>query len=228
MTSTAILIPARYGSTRFPGKPLVTLNNIPMIRMVYERARKSGFDTYVLTDDVRIANKFEPHQVYIDVEEYENGTERCAGAVISRKFNDYDQFINVQGDMPDVTVEMIEAAERMLQHYPVTTVITQMPDEQLDNPNSVKLVKAHDNVLWCGRGMKGYGDWHLGVYGYRKDALMAYLHLKITREERIEKLEQLRWLKNGWQIGCSSVQFNGIEINTPEDVDAWHHNKHFQ
>lgn len=221
MTSTAILIPARYGSTRFPGKPLATLNGIPMIRMVYERCRKAGHDVYVLTDDLRIAEKFEPHQVIIDLEDYDNGTERCAGAVAMRTLDDYDQFVNVQGDMPDVTQEMIEKCILSLKHYPVSTVFTRMPEELQQDPNSVKMVRAGDQALWFGRGMTGYGDWHLGVYGYCKDALLAYLQLNVSKEEQVEKLEQLRWLKNGWQIGCSSVYFNGVEINVPEDVILW-------
>jgi len=222
MTSTAILIPARYGSTRFPGKPLIALDNIPMIRRVYERCRKTGHDVYVLTDDKRIADKFEHHQVIIDIKDYENGTERCAGAVAMRTLDDYDQFINVQGDMPDVTSELIEKAEWHLKNYCVTTVFTQMPKELQNDPSTVKLVRAGDQALWFGRGMTGYGDWHLGVYGYRKAALQAYNQLRIEQEELVESLEQLRWLKNGWQIGCLSVQFNGVEINSPEDVDAWH------
>ena len=224
MKSTAILIPARYGSTRLPGKPLIALDNIPMIRRVYERCRKTGFDTYVLTDDVRIAEKFEPHQVIIDLEDYDNGTERCAGAIAMRTLDDYDQFVNVQGDMPDVTVEMIEKCVFSLIHYPVSTVFAKMPEEEQNNPNSVKMVRAGDQALWFGRGMTGYGEWHLGVYGYRKNALQCYPNLQIEKEERIEKLEQLRWLKNGWQIGCLSVYFKGVEINTPEDVLLWKYN----
>ena len=221
MTSTAILIPARYGSTRFPGKPLVALDNIPMIRRVFERCRKTGLDTYVLTDDNRIADKFEPHQVIIDKADYDNGTERCAGAVAMRTLDDYDQFVNVQGDMPDVTSELIEKCIASLSQYEVSTVYTTMPSKMQNDPNSVKMVRAGDQALWFGRGMTGYGEWHLGVYGYRKEALQAYPHLLVEAEERIEKLEQLRWLKNGWQIGVQSVYFNGVEINTPEDVETW-------
>jgi 3-deoxy-manno-octulosonate cytidylyltransferase (CMP-KDO synthetase) len=221
VTSSAILIPARYGSTRFPGKPLVALNNIPMIRRVFESCHKTGYDVYVLTDDVRIAEKFEPHQVIIDVADYDNGTERCAGAVAMHTLDDYDQFVNVQGDMPDVTQEMIHRCIASLTEYEVSTVYTEMTEEQQNDPNSVKMVRAKDQALWFGRGMTGYGDWHLGVYGYRKHALQAYPNLQIEQEERIEKLEQLRWLKNGWQIGCLSVYFNGVEINTPEDVETW-------
>lgn len=221
MKSTAIFIPARYGSTRFPGKPLVELGGTPMIQRVFNACSNAGFDTYVLTDDQRVADLIPNKRVYIDKEDYENGTERCAGAVLGRQFDDYEQFINVQGDMPDVTVDMIQKAVIMLNYYSVTTLCTQMPEEKLNDPNTVKLVRAKDQCLWFGRGMTGYGDWHLGVYGYTKTALKTYLQLIETREERIEKLEQLRWLKNGWQIGVLPVEFNGIEINTPEDAEKW-------
>ena len=221
MKSTAILIPARYGSTRFPGKPLALLDNVPMIKRVFDASSKSGLPTYVLTDDTRIADVFEQHQVIIDLAEYENGTERCAGAVAMRTLDEFDQFINVQGDMPDVTINMIAKAQLQLKYYPVSTVFTDMPEEQQNDPNSVKMVRAGDQALWFGRGMTGYGLWHLGVYGYTKNALQCFPNLQIEQEERVEKLEQLRWLKNGWQIGCSSVYYNGVEINAPEDVKTW-------
>ena len=123
--------------------------------------------------------------------------------------------------MPDVTPELIEKTEWHLKNYSVTTVFTQMPEEKQNDPGSVKMVRAGDQALWFGRGMTGYGDWHLGVYGYRKNALQQYNHLRVEKEELVESLEQLRWLKSGWQIGCLSVQFNGTEINTPEDVETW-------
>ena len=227
MTSSAILIPARYGSTRFPGKPLVALDNIPMIRRVYERCRKTGLDTYVLTDDMRIFNLFGASCCWIEQADYANGTERCAGAVKNEFFSKYDQFVNVQGDMPDVTVEMIEKCiEHLSYNSAVSTVYTDMPTDMQDDPNSVKMITAYPNkALWFGRGLTGYGEWHLGVYGYKRNALLTYPNLKVTQEETTEQLEQLRWLKSGWQIGCSSVQFNGVEINSPEDVETWQQKK---
>lgn len=221
--TTAILIPARYGSSRYPGKPLTLLNGKTMIERVVLTCKSSNLDTYVLTDNKTIAMAAQAAgaNVYIDSEYYENGTERCAGAIVSRKFNDYDQFVNVQGDMPDVTIEMIDKAITALHNYPVGTVYTNMPTNKQNDPNTVKMIRAGDQALWFGRGMTGYGDWHLGVYSYKKDALQQYMNLPIPKEEHIEKLEQLRWLKNCWQIGCYSVQFNGIEINTPEDAEEW-------
>ena len=222
MTSTAILIPARYGSTRFPGKPLCMLDSVPMIKRVYDACSASKIPTYVLTDDVRIASVFQNTSVIIDDTDYANGTERCAGAINLDYMKKYDQFINVQGDMPDVTLQMIERCVEWLKYYPISTVWTDMPKEMQNNPDSVKMVRAGDQCLWFGRGMTGYGHWHLGIYGYRRNALELYSDLEVTQEEEIEKLEQLRWLKSGWQIGCSSVYFKGIEINSPEDVDIWH------
>jgi len=229
MKSNAILIPARYGSTRYPAKPLAMLDGVPMIRRVYDACIASKIPTYVLTDNKTIAQCIQSAggKVYIDSKDYANGTERCAGAIKSSLFDEYDNFINVQGDMPDVTIDIIEKVKWHLQHYPVTTVWTEMPEEKQNDPNSVKMVRAGDQCLWFGRGMTGYGNWHLGVYGYRRNALEMYPTLEIEKEETIEQLEQLRWLKNGWQIGCLSVQYNGVEINTPEDVNEWL-NKHSQ
>ena len=227
MKSTAILIPARYASTRFPGKPLAMLDSVPMIKRVYDACTASKIPTYVLTDDDRIADKFDPEHVLLDSAKYENGTERCAGAIKNTMFDKYDQFINVQGDMPDVTVAMIQQVLWHLKNYSVTTIFTDMPEDKQNDPNSVKMVRGGDQALWFGRGMTGYGDWHLGVYGYKRNSLEMYSGLEVTQEEQVEKLEQLRWLKNGWQIGCLSVQYNGVEINSPEDVEEWH-SKHFQ
>jgi len=222
---TAILIPARYGSTRYPGKPLAMLDGVPMIKRVYDACIASKIPTYVLTDDVRIASVFQNTSVIIDDTDYANGTERCAGAINLDYMQKYNHFINVQGDMPDVTVEMIERCVEWLQYYPVSTVFATMPEEIQNEPNSVKMVRAGDQALWFGRGMTGYGEWHLGIYGYRKNALQMYPSMQVEKEETIEQLEQLRWLKNGWQIGCSSVYFNGVEINSPEDVETWHSSK---
>ena len=219
---TAILIPARYGSTRLPGKPLCMLDGVPMIKRVYDACSASKIPTYVLTDDPRIAQVFQNTSIIIDSEDYKNGTERCAGAIKLDYMQKYDQFINVQGDMPDVDVAMIQQVQWHLQHYSVTTVFTEMPPCMQEDPNTVKMIKAGDQALWFGRGITGYGDWHLGIYGYRRNALEMYSTLAEYEEERIEQLEQLRWIKNGWQIGCLSVNYNGVEINSPEDIVTWH------
>jgi 3-deoxy-manno-octulosonate cytidylyltransferase (CMP-KDO synthetase) len=200
------------------------LDSVPMIKRVYDACTASKIPTYVLTDNKTIAQCIQSAggKVYIDSTDYANGTERCAGAIKSNLFDEYDQFINVQGDMPDVTLQMIERCVEWLKYYPISTVWTDMPKEMQNNPDSVKMVRAGDQCLWFGRGMTGYGHWHLGIYGYRREALELYSDLEVTEEETIEQLEQLRWLKSGWQIGCSSVYFKGVEINSPEDLDVWH------
>jgi 3-deoxy-manno-octulosonate cytidylyltransferase (CMP-KDO synthetase) len=228
MSKTAILIPARYASTRFPGKPLVELDGVPMIKRVYDACIASKLPTYVLTDDRRIADLMYLDNVpfWIDEQdEYANGTERCAGAVkYCPELEQYDQFINVQGDMPDVTLELIDKCQTLLNYYSVSTVYATMPKEMQDDPNTVKCVHASEYALWFGRGITGYGSWHLGVYGYKRNALEMYNTLPVPDEERIEQLEQLRWLKNSWQIGINPVYYKGVEINAPEDVDQWHIN----
>jgi len=223
MTSSAILIPARYNSTRYPGKPLCMLGGKTMIQRVYDACIASKIPTYVLTDDVRIASVFQNASVIIDYKDYANGTERCAGAIDIDYMQKYDQFINVQGDMPDVTAEMIDMCiEQLSYNSAVSTVYTDMPKQLQNDPNSVKMIQAYPSkALWFGRGSVGYGEWHIGVYGYKRHALAAYPSLEVTQEETIEQLEQIRWLKSGWQIGCSKVKFNGVEINTPEDAREW-------
>lgn len=224
LSKTAILIPARYGSTRFVGKPLAQLGGIPMVKRVVKACRVSGLDTYVLTDSSLIAHAAVDvgANVWCEETEYDNGTDRCAGVMVNSSLLDsYDRFINVQGDMPDVTLDMVEKVRLQLNNYSVATVFTDMDPDLQNDPNSVKVVRADDKALWFGRGMTGYGDHHLGVYGYRRKALEMYSKLDRYKEEDVEGLEQLRWLKNGCDIGVSKCEFNGIEINTPEDVEKW-------
>ena len=220
--STAILIPARYGSTRFPGKPLAMLDGVPMIRRVYDACIASELPTYVLTDDMRIFELFGPNNCWIDQDEYANGTERCAGAIKNNFFKHYDYFINVQGDMPDVTPEMIYRVDEIV-HQGVATLWTNMSKELQTDPNCVKVV--HDNVKahWFGRGLT-LGDQHLGVYGYTREMLEKY-GTRQDKYENHEGLEQLRWIANGHKVYLRKVDFNGIEINTPEDVEKWNESR---
>jgi len=213
---TAILIPARYQSSRYPGKMLAEVNGKPLIRHVFDICNQTDHHVMVLTDHEDIAKQV-PN--FVMTGEADNGTERCCDAIQGMGFS---QYVNVQGDMPDITSAMIEKCIEHLSKYSVTTLYTTMPKEKQNDPNTVKMIRAKDQALWVGRGMTGYGDWHLGIYGYTATALSMYKKLEIPDEEHIEKLEQLRWLKNGWQIGCLNVNFNGVEINTPEDLEEWH------
>ena len=217
----AICIPARMASTRFPDKPLALLNGQPMIKRVYERCLESNLDTYVLTDSKRVASLFPNENCVIQDDPFENGTERCAGFPY---MNRYDAIINVQGDMPDITVDIIKAVENgiFINDSPIVTVYTKMNKDLQKDPNSVKLIHTHDKAHWFCRAGLEYGAHHLGVYGYTRQALSAYSKLHVFNEENIEKLEQLRWLQNNYTMSVYEVKFNGMEINTPEDLIEWH------
>ena len=222
---TAILIPARTGSTRFKGKPLVELGGKYMIQRVYDECIKSKLDTYVLTDDWAIAEVMNvpSHIVVEETKQFANGTERCSDAIRHKMFDQYDQFINVQGDMPDISADMIVSTLQQLQHYSVATMFTNMKRDLQNDPNCVKMIVDSGNrqrALWFGRGMK-YGSHHLGIYGYHRKALEDYSSLEVPKEETIEGLEQLRWLKAGYNIGCMHTEFNGVEINTLHDAITW-------
>lgn len=223
MTSTAILIPARYGSSRYPGKPLAKLDGVPMIQRVYNTCVESGLPTFVLTDHLLIMDLIPDQNLIVRKQDFKNGTERCAGSLDSPMLKGFTKFINVQGDMPDITVDMIHKTKRLLDMgYRITTLYSNMEESMQNDPNCVKLVTdSKDKALWFGRGITGYGVHHLGVYGYYKKELTKYPKLDISVEEDTEGLEQLRWLKNGYEIQCNKVKFNGIEINTPEDLDKW-------
>ena len=221
--STAILIPARYNSSRFPGKMLTDLNGQTLIERVCEKCVQTGFDVYVLTDHAGIANKFDKGSVIIQSpsESILNGTERCRHAVQNdSRLEKYTRFINVQGDMPDITPEIIIAVRRLLRDYDVSTAYTNISEQDRKDPNVVKAVVYDDELEWCGRGFTN-GYRHLGVYGYSKHAIKGHYPKNPCSAELRSNLEQLRWLENGVTIGAAKVFFNGIEINTPYDLELW-------
>lgn len=213
---TAILIPARLASTRFPNKMLASLNGVPLIQHVYNRCLETGLPTYVVTPDEEIKDVIGDNTLLVG--DAENGTARCH---LGAQFVNYRNFINVQGDMPDITKDIILAVESKLDVYEVSTAYTEMSSELRNDPNSVKVIHNGKTAKWFGRGITGYGDHHLGIYGYRNLALESYNNLTIYEEENIERLEQLRWIQNDVKLGVVKVEFNGIEINTEEDLDKW-------
>jgi 3-deoxy-manno-octulosonate cytidylyltransferase (CMP-KDO synthetase) len=208
-------------STRFPNKPLAKLNNVPMIERVYDECVKTDLDVYVLTDTIELANVVPNVIVTADAE---NGTERCMHVI--DEILQYDRYINVQGDMPDITPEIIRAVEAELQHSDVATAYTPMEFNLRQNPNAVKMIHSRGRAHWFLRASLQYGDHHLGVYGYNREAKIMYTTSTRFPEEDIEKLEQLRWIQNGIKVGVVEVEFDGVEINTPDDVDTWHR-KHY-
>lgn len=218
MTSTAILIPARYYSSRFPGKPLCDLGGKTMIERVYDTCLRSGFDTFVLTDDERIVEVIGAGTI-IDRSDYSNGTERCAGAA---KNLNYERFINVQGDMPDITTDIIKRVNSITETG-IATAWTNMDPQLQSDPNTVKIVHNNVYACWFGRGLT-LGDHHLGIYGYTKEALLDYGQ-RPSKYEKHEGLEQLRWFEKFYKVSVTKVDFDGIEINTPEDMEKWNESR---
>ena len=216
--TTAILIPARYASTRFPGKMMSKLNGVPLVEHVFNRCAATGLDTYILTDHQDIYDYMGADKC-IMTQEADNGTERCM-QVIDEVLN-YDRYINVQGDMPDITEDIIRAVEVELERSDVATAYTPMDLDLRNDPNSVKMIHSRGRAHWFCRASLQYGDHHLGVYGYNREAKAMYTTSRKFVEEDIEKLEQLRWIQNGIKIGVVEVEFDGIEINTPEDLEKW-------
>lgn len=219
MTYTAILIPARYNSSRLPGKMMEKLNGVPLVEHVYNRCASTGLDTYVLTDHQDIYNHMGSGRC-IMTSVASNGTDRCM-QVIGQQLH-YDKYINVQGDMPDITEDIIRAVEEELNHSDVATAYTEMDTSMRSDPNCVKVVHSGGRAHWFLRASLEYGDHHLGVYGYNRKAKEMYMVSTRYPEEELEQLEQLRWIQNGINIGVVEVCFDGIEINTLQDLAEWH------
>ena len=215
MTSTAIIIPARHNSTRFPGKALVEIDGQPLVKRVADRCRASGYPVYITTDDERIANAVNSeYTTLIDTAEYRNGTERCAGLLSQ----DY-MFVNVQVDLCDVTPEMIEKTVWHLQHYAITTLWSSLTKRGSWDSNTVKLINSGDVAQWFTRHIiYNYGHHHLGLYGIRRRELQHYADLEVTAEEQLESLEQLRWIKAGYTIGALGIDHTSRSIDVPGDL----------
>ena len=231
MVSTAVIIPARRDSTRFPNKPMALLNGVPMVVHVANKCKESGLDVWIVTDDTDIGyaavDAGYAGRVFCNIEsEARNGTERVAETIGYDIFDQYDRFINVQGDMPDITADIIHRVDQIIEQSGVATVYADMPEHLQKDPNTVKVV--HNNVYahWFGRGIT-YGSQHLGVYGYTRKALERYNVSTPNRYEELEGLEQLRWfdINLGYRVAIRKVDFNGIEINTPEDLERWHESR---
>jgi 3-deoxy-manno-octulosonate cytidylyltransferase (CMP-KDO synthetase) len=223
VNNTAILIPARLASTRFPKKMLADLNGKSLIRTVYDKCVATGLDTFVLTDSAEITKEIPAEHVRI-TPDADNGTERCAYGVealsgkgfFRRATGVYKSYINVQGDMPDITEDIILAIKQGLDEgYKVVTAYTDMDPELRTDPNSVKMIHNGTYAHWFCRASLEYGD------GYDWRTLVGYKSMPQSQEEKIEKLEQLRFLQNGVSINIRKVDFDGMEINTPEDLEKW-------
>jgi 3-deoxy-manno-octulosonate cytidylyltransferase (CMP-KDO synthetase) len=230
-----VVIPARYGSTRLPGKPLVSLAGKPMIQLVYQRAKSAqNVDRVIVaTDDERIVKAVETFggEARMTRRDHRTGTERVA-EVAARV--DGEIFVNVQGDEPLLDPVAVETAVKALLEEPqagVATVATPIrtPGDIMD-PNAVKVVLDFDgNALYFSRApIPWVRDTtskiqlrhlkHLGLYVFQRDALLEYPTLPRGELERIEQLEQLRWLENGWKIRVAEVEHDAVSVDVPQDV----------
>ncbi len=230
------IIPARYASTRFPGKPLAEINGKPMVQLVYERVQSSEVhDLAVATDDERIADCVRGFggKVVMTSPDHASGTDRCGEAAKAMHPNDNDVVINIQGDEPLISPREIHLLARAFEDRTVqiaTLVNPFLDGELLRNPNVVKVVKAKNgNVLYFSRlpipylrenatPPKNYFR-HIGIYAYRYEVLRQIVQLPTSELENSEKLEQLRWLENGYTIRALECDYQGIGVDTPEDLE---------
>jgi 3-deoxy-manno-octulosonate cytidylyltransferase (CMP-KDO synthetase) len=233
------IIPARFASSRFPGKPLVDLGGKPMIQRTYDRVKAvEGFDRIVIaTDDQRIFDAAQGFgaEVMLTSASHITGTDRCA-EVLSRLGESVDYVINIQGDEPFIEPEQLrEVAAGFASGAPILTLIKKITDtETLFNSNTPKVVcDGEGNALYFSRQtipfLRGVDpkDWlekhtffkHIGLYAYRADILPGLSALKPTPLELAESLEQLRWVQNGIRIKAIETQFETIGIDSPEDVE---------
>ena len=230
------VIPARFASTRFPGKPLISIAGKPMIERVWERARRASLvsNVIVATDDERIANAVKSFggQAVRTRADHRSGTERVAEVAIAHP--DAEILVNVQGDLPLIEPAAIDAAIEAVRgdedvKLGTLAVAIANPAEIMD-PNVVKTVVDFDgNALYFSRApipwvrdrqgpVHAKHLKHLGLYVFRREALLEFATFPQGDLERIEQLEQLRWLENGYRIRVAETECRSIEVDTPEDV----------
>jgi 3-deoxy-manno-octulosonate cytidylyltransferase (CMP-KDO synthetase) len=235
MSKVVVLIPARYQSSRFPGKPLSLLKNKTMIERVYQNTAMSGFECAVVTDDDRIeaeVKRFGGKVIRVN-DDVPSGSERIALAYERFYEEKADIVINVQGDEPLLPGESLKSLAQfhLNSKFDVTTMVRprKSSEEDFKNPNVVKavLAEASGQCLYFSRASLPYDrdqkneyEWHqhIGVYSYRPEALKAFVKAPLARLEDLEKLEQLRAMEMGFSIGALKVNMILQGVDVPEDV----------
>ena len=229
------VIPARYASTRLPGKPLALIAGKPMIQHVYERACHAVMpkEVVVATDSKIVADAVKEFggKVMMTSPDHPSGTDRLAEVALS--YPDIDVIVNVQGDEPMIPPEVIDRLAQAFaddKDLKMATLKTLMGEEDYNNPNAVKVVTDQNGyALYFSRSLLPYprnrkADFkvykHVGIYAYRRSFLLSYAAYEPTPLEQIEGLEQLRVLENGQRIKVLESKFQGIGIDTQEDLDA--------
>lgn len=236
MPNAAIIIPARYASTRLPGKPLIKINGKTIIQWVYERAclSKLAQDVIIATDDERIfqsVQEFGGH-VKMTSSSHQSGSDRIAE--IAKENPDIEIIVNVQGDEPLISPESIDNAINCLisdKDADISTLIREITSkEEILNPNIVKVITDNSGkALYFSRAAIPYereaGQTkfyaHIGLYAYKRNSLLKMTELKQTNLEKAECLEQLRALQNGMIIKTALVDYKPIGIDTPADLEEF-------
>ncbi len=234
------IIPARYASTRFPGKPLIDIGGKSMIQRVYGQSMQSALlsDVIVATDDERIAEHVRSFggNVCMTSAEHPSGTDRCREVVTNMSL-DAGAVINIQGDEPFINPRQIDMLCECFsdERTQIATLVKEITDEQvLFSPNSPKVILDKDGfALYFSREAiphirgKEKKDWlsahnfyqHIGIYGYRREVLLDITQIPPSSLEQAESLEQLRWLENGYRIKTSVTSLDTLAIDTPEDLE---------
>ncbi|MCX6278751.1 MAG: 3-deoxy-manno-octulosonate cytidylyltransferase [Bacteroidetes bacterium] len=236
------IIPARYDSSRFPGKPLVLINGKTMISRVYEQAMKCSELTKVVvaTDNETIWNHVQSFggKAMITSIQHRSGTERCQEVVdnLASAEEPFDFVINIQGDEPYIAPKQISQLAHCIinSRFSLATLIKKITSsEDLDNPNVVKVVTGTSGqALYFSRSAIPFSrgcvknNWlncadyykHIGIYGYQPAALKQIVAFPVSKLELAESLEQLRWLSNGLMIQTRETEYESISIDTPADV----------
>jgi 3-deoxy-manno-octulosonate cytidylyltransferase (CMP-KDO synthetase) len=225
------IIPARYGSSRFPGKPLAIIGGKPMIQHVYEQVSRTEIMDRVIvaTDDERIADAVKSFQgeVVMTSSLHVSGTDRCLEAY-EKLGEDFDLIVNIQGDEPFVSQSILQDLIRLFDDEKVSigTLSKKINTEEALSENKVKVVfDKYGKALYFSRSRIPYGDMavfykHLGIYAYKPNVLKRICQLDPSTLEQSERLEQLRWLENGVDIHVGVTEHESIAVDTPEDLIA--------
>ncbi|MDY0380907.1 MAG: 3-deoxy-manno-octulosonate cytidylyltransferase [Candidatus Cloacimonadaceae bacterium] len=228
------VIPARYASSRFPGKPLAVLAGKPMIQHVWERVIRSQLfdDVIIATDDLKISSVAQNFGAVVMLTDSSlpSGTDRVAA--VAEYLEEDSVILNVQGDEPLISLEALKTLLKAFEDEEVMIASLMTPfenEEDILNPNMVKVVTdSKQNAIYFSRSPIPYNRdsspdcryfRHIGIYGFRYAALMHFVKLPPGKLEAIEKLEQLRALENGIPIRMLSTDYQGIGIDTPEDME---------
>jgi len=240
--NTIGIIPARYNSTRFPGKPLIKIGGKTMIRRVYERCTLSLNNVIVATDDKRIKKEVEGFGGYaiMTSPDHKSGTDRCAEAVTlyQKSCNEpVDVVINIQGDEPFLDPAILSHLSKSFNDpdIRISTLVKRISSKnEIFDPNLPKVVIDKNGMaLYFSRSPIPYvinvdkPKWagihpfykHFGIYAFRKEVLMELTQLPFSSLEKAESLEQNRWLENGYRIRVEETEHESISIDTPEDLD---------